>query len=524
MDLAKFSVIAALVVILGVPFLFRPDDAGRAPGADEARLVVITPHIEHLRIEFARAFSEWHDLKYGEPVWVDFRQPGGTSEIRKQLVAQYDAAYSRGDIAPDGSCEPGTMPYDILFGGGSYEHNQMKQGVAIELPSGREGRLPISVPMDYPQAQLDNWFGENRIGASPLYDPDQYWLGTALSSFGIVYNRDVLARLGVEPPRDWESLTDPAYAGWLALADPRQSGSVATTFESILNNYGWERGWRVLRAMSANAQYFSNTSAKAPIDVSNGEAAAGVAIDFYGRFQSQALREPGGGPETSRVGYVDPEGLVFVDPDPVSILRGGPHPEMARRFVEYLLTEQGQSVWQLPAKGDIAPAEALGPRTHELRRMPVRRVMYQRYFERFIDKVNPFEIASEARSLGWRSMISPMMGAFGIDLHMECRHAWDAMHAVIDAAEAGELDGATLRARSFDSPAALIAHAESIFYAMPVHRFEDGREVIFSEATYDEVRNDWRDPKRASELKIAYTRFFRANYERLVELANELGV
>jgi ABC-type Fe3+ transport system substrate-binding protein len=524
MNPARLAVVASLVIILGVPFLFRPADAGRAPDAGEARLVVITPHIEHLRIEFARGFSEWHELKYGEPVWVDFRQPGGTSEIRKQLIAQYDAAYRRGDIAADGSCPPGTMPYDILFGGGSYEHDQMKRGVAIELPGGREGTLPISVPLDYSQSQLDEWFGENSVGSAVIYDPDQYWLGTAMSSFGIVYNRDLLERLGLEPPRDWESLTDPRYAGWLALADPRQSGSVATTFESILNNYGWEKGWRTLRAMCANAQYFAASSTKAPLDVSAGEAAAGLAIDFYGRYQSQALREPGGGAESSRVGYLDPEGLVFVDPDPVSILRGGPHPELARRFVEYLLTEQGQSVWQLPAKGDIAPADAFGPREYELRRMPVRRVMYDRHFEQFIDKVNPFEVASDAPSLGWRSMISPLMGAFGIDLHHDCRAAWEAMHAIRAGADAGELDARALADAGFESPSDAAAHADALFFAMPVHRFADGREVVFSAETYDEVRNDWRDPLRAAELKIAYTRFFRANYERVVELARELGV
>jgi len=524
MQPAKLAVIISLVVILGVPFLFRPDDAGRAPETDERRLIIITPHIEHLRIEFSRGFSEWHELHYGEPVWIDFRQPGGTSEIRKQLLAQYTAAVRRGDISRSGEAEPGVMPYDILFGGGSYEHDQMKRGVRVEFDGQRPAVVPISVPMDIPQRRLDEWFGENRIGASVLYDPDLHWLGVALSSFGIVYNRDVLEELGLDAPHDWEDLTDHRYAGWLALADPRQSGSVATAYESILNNYGWERGWRTLRAMSANAQYFANSSTKTPLDVSAGEAAAGVAIDFYGRYQSQALREPGQPPESSRVGYVDPEGLVFVDPDPVSVLRGGPNPELAMRFVEYLLSEQGQSVWQLPAKGELASPHALGPREHELRRMPARRVMYERHFESFIDKVDPFRIASEAESRGWRSMISPLMGAFGIDLHTECRAAWDALHRITAAADAGAIDPTALGKRGFDTPGELVERAESLFYAMPTHRFPDGREAVLSPTTYDEIRDDWRDPIRAGDLKIEYTRFFRENYNSLTELARSLGL
>ena len=41
-------------------------------------------------------------------------------------------------------------------------------------------------------------YGANDIGGRPLHDPDRYWFGAALSSFGIVYNAESLRRLGVE--------------------------------------------------------------------------------------------------------------------------------------------------------------------------------------------------------------------------------------------------------------------------------------------------------------------------------------
>ena len=75
--------------------------------------------------------------------------------------------------------------------------------------------------------------------------------------------------------------------------------------------------WRVLRAMCANAHSFGDSSQKAPIEVSMGEAAAGLSIGFYGRYQSQSVAPPGAPPEASRVGFIDPPGMTYIDSDPI---------------------------------------------------------------------------------------------------------------------------------------------------------------------------------------------------------------
>ncbi len=68
----------------------------------------------------------------------------------------------------------------------------------------------------------------------------------------------------------------------------------------------------------------TNVSTKPPIDVGQGECAIGLAIDFYGRGRGQAISEIGADPRAGRVGCVDPAGSVYVDADPVSVLRAGP--------------------------------------------------------------------------------------------------------------------------------------------------------------------------------------------------------
>lgn len=559
---ARLSIIGLLAVILGVPFVMsvvhRPPPA---PSGTQT-LLIVTPHIPQIRQEFAEAFERWHEREYGQRVRVDMRTPGGTTEIRTQLDAQFRAEIKNGRVRVRHGrleLETGAAAYDLMFGGGSYDHAQLArgltvtqdlfdrsplaraigldtldpgdlpstgvnkeavekalghtlpEGVVITQPQGSatpqlEVRISISAPAGFNQEQMDTWFGENRIGTQTLYDPEQFWIGTALSSFGIVYNKPLCERLGVDIPHSFEDITDFRYFGNIALADPRQSGSITTTFDSILGYYGWEKGWRILREMSANARSFTNSSTKPPTDVSQGEAAAGLAIDFYGRGQAQAV----GG---DRVGYSEPTGAVYVDADPISILNGAPNPDLARRFIQFVLSEEGQALWQFHATAgrgaDNPPGpngEPMGPRQYELRRMPVRRVMYEKYFASLIDKVDPFELASKTSNPGWRTGVQMMMGAFAIDAGDELKKAWRALN----------------RARQMpEFPRPTLEEMERLFYAFPDQRLPDGRIVPFDEEHYRTVRATWSDMSDAKRAKIAYVRFFRDQFARIVDLYEE---
>ncbi|MEM1167267.1 MAG: extracellular solute-binding protein [Planctomycetota bacterium] len=640
LQLSRLLVLGALAVVLGVPFLARPERAAEVAGARE--LHIVTPHNEQIRSEFSIAFDRWHRAVYGEPVRITWHTPGGTSAIRRQLIASYRRALEEGRFDTEGALvEPSdTMDYDLMFGGGYYEHDQLKRAQTATVGD-TEFSASISAPLPFTDEQLRAIYGENTLGAGTLYDPDKHWVGNATSAFGIMFNRDVLERLGVPEPTTWGDLADPRLAGWLALTDPRHSGSVTTTYNALLDTFGWDEGWRILRGMAANAQYFSNSSSKIPIDVSQGEAAIGVAIDFFGRTQAQAVMQEGETPETSRIGYVAPEGTTFVDPDPISLLRGAPDRELAVRFVEFTLSDQGQALWQfaagveVPVVADAAgttaghPEMLYGPVQHELRRMPSRRSVLERYGEHFVDKgTDPFAAASDARYRGWRSAVTPMMKVACITIHDEQRAAWEAIRALVDVGvssqvnqdvvervgeemvrrflawpvhevrwfdESGQpviaariaMSGATFRrerslpdigvgtelnedefARILSSPPAVVFNINSqgsIIDLVPganesseiptfavlksAHELSGGRalprintmppeikvvpvgggepEWFLNVVATLGIRDDiWRqlDAVHRAELDIAYTAYFRASYQRIVELAREHGV
>lgn len=520
----RLAIFAALLGILGVPWLMRPS-GGRQAAPAARTIVVLTPHVPQIQREFAGAFDRWHRRVHGEGVRIDWRQPGGTSEIMKVLEAHYQSAAKAGAFdftdPANPSCAVGAAAYDLMMGGGSYEFGKLKQGVrvaGVKLPSGQLGdaTIPMSTPAGFEQARLDAWYGENAIGSAQLYDPQQHWFGTALSGFGIVYNRRVFESLRLPEPTAFHDLGDPRLVGNLALADPRQSGSVTTTYDSILSDYGWERGWALLREMSGNARYFANSSPKPPIDVSHGEAAAGLAIDFYGRGQGQAVLRPGEDPATSRVGYVDPKGATFIDADPVAMLRGGPNPVIARRFIEFCLSDEAQSLWQFRAleiDGRANPAASgnpggadgrpMGPQNYSLRRMPVKREFYAKYGGHFIDRVDPFLVASNTAPAGWRSAIPIMMGAFGIDNAEECRGAWRALNACRGTPAYDE--------------------ARAAFFAFPATTMPDGAVLEFTPENLGKISAAWRAPAFRARCEVEYTRFFRESYLRLEKLATGRG-
>ncbi len=619
--MAIFIVLGLFGLILATPLAVRARlerHAGAPAGVPAATLLIVTPHVEQIRTEFGAGFDRWHRRVYGAGVAIDWRTPGGTTEIVRLLQAQYTAAASRiaaevrrtdpaallrSTFSLDALFTPDTVPTDLMLGGGSFDHGRLKDAnnvavwtpladkpgrvnawltlppnapelatidtadpvlvdavfaqddtpFRVRVPARTVGGMPdtpdwrgrlkaglaapvaldldrterrltvrMSAPAGFSPAQLDDWYGPNRIGSEKLYDPEQHWLGTALSGFGIVFNRDLLGRHGLPEPTSFADLADPRYAGLLALADPRQSGSVATNYDSVLNKEGWERGWRILREMSANARSFSSSSTQPPIDVSQGDAIAGVAIDFYGRGQAQAVQRPGESAESARVGYIDPPGAAYIDADPVSILRGAPQPDLARRFVEFCLSEEGQALWQFPPRSDpasrgnprragAADSEAgMGPLSARLRRMPVRRAMYDRYVEHFADRTNPFTLASDTPIRGWRTGLIVVMGAFGIDAGDELRVAWAALN----------------RARGNTAfPPAVLAEMESLFYSFPEHEIvnADGtrRSLPFTEANYKAIADDtnrWRDPVKGVRARIAYTEHFRAALARVADL------
>jgi spermidine/putrescine-binding protein len=261
-----------------------------------------------------------------------------------------------------------------------------------------------------------------------------------------------LERLGIDQPTSWRALADPRLRGLVSLVNPAQSGSVTTAFETLLGRLGWDRGWQVLRRAAANARTISASALRGPMDVAAGDAAMGVCIDFFGRGESQALIDHG---DPDRIRYIDPAGETTIDPDPISMLADPPDPELARRSIEFTLSDAAQGLWQLP------PGVEGGPQEFALRRIPITGSAWARDGSRYIDQdARPGVIdAPSFADRSTRAFIAPLLSAMALDERRALETAWDrivAHHAYPDTTAvvtAGDVDDPELKAmlQAFDA-------------------------------------------------------------------------
>ncbi|MBI1337413.1 MAG: extracellular solute-binding protein [Phycisphaera sp.] len=513
----KIVVVLLLALIVGVPLAMRHSDASNATdSAPGDRLVIITPHNEQIRFEFARAFNEYRVSKGQGPVAFDWRALGGTSDLRKMVLAAYEAEAKR---AHEDHRPVHGVGFDLFFGGGEYEHNVLARGIDLAKVTGEKGNLSVTVPIDMPESLLYSAFPEPDIGGARLYHPEFRWVGAALSSFGIVYNRDLLAMLKLPEPTTWSDLTSPDYLNQVALSDPGHSGSIGATYEAILRREGWTDGWKMLRRVFANSRYFTASSAKVPVDISSGEAAAGMCIDFYGRYQSGAIVNPGGG--EPRVGYVDPKYMTSVNADPISILLGAPHEKIAHEFVLWLLTPEAQGLWQKRLGVDGGPVK------FELRRLPVRQDMYSpRYMKEWTDQVNPWDYA-KAFPDGmpyYYAMVTPVSHALGIDVHDGLVAAWEAILNTKDPRKKEELlalfdampDELTL-----PPPPGWVSAADALRNDNhPMHQKAVEAEAAFEKSL--SVRySRYKDADKLTTDRVRWSIFFAEQYREVVRRASE---
>ena len=309
-----------------------------------AKLVAISPHNENIKDEFTWAFCLDHALRQGQRVDLEWRDVGGGgSSIEKHLLNVFERSDSA-DI-------------DVLWGGGEMVFMNLTR------PTGRhpEGLLQ---PLRLPDEVLQQVPAE--FGGAPFRDKDLRWIASAASSFGFLYNAGLLKKCGIAPPTRWEDLGRSRFTDLLVVADPSQSGSVAQTYRLIVCSAGsWPQGWAKLLDVLSNAKRVSDSAGAAANAPALGDALVATCIDFYGIMRAAEAPQ--------ELAYVSPEGQTTFGPDPIGILKNPPHPELARRFVDFVMSARGQAMWALPV-GHLD-----GPVRTVLGRLPVRRDVYTTY-------------------------------------------------------------------------------------------------------------------------------------------------
>ncbi|MGI5924454.1 MAG: ABC transporter substrate-binding protein [Lentisphaeria bacterium] len=528
--------IVPIFLIIALPLCLRKPAEQIDLSADQ--LVIVSPHNEAIRFEFEQGFRRYYQEQTGRKVSIDWRATGGTSEIVRYVNSAFTAsfrhywinelgkswsdeveqAYGNRRLRPEDAGYEAREAFlasnvgigiDLFFGGGQYDlHKQAQIGTLV--PCGLRERQPELFAGAEP---LLPW----GMGGEVWADKNDCYYGVCFSSFGICQNLDRLRALGydvqgdVGPLRTWRDLADTRLLGHIGLADPSKSGSINKCFEMLVQremqdrmaalagelasgaisqpqalDLAWQDAMTLIKEIGGNAAYLTFSASQVPMDTARGQIAAGMCIDFYGRGQAE-WEERHVGRKT--MVYHTPDAGSSVSADPIGLFRGAPNAERAKMFIDYVMSVDGQRLW------NYLPGTPGGPQKYSLQRLPARRDMYGAEHRQYMSapKAAPYELAGAFTYQGaWTGplfdILRTTIRVMVIDCQDELRAAWRAIVAA-------------------GGPAA-VPEAMAAFRELPYehHEARDASQLLQEAESQTRTTRDW-------------ALFFRDSYARAQDLA-----
>ena len=272
---------------------------------ESMRLTIYTSHKEEVYMPIVREFEE----RTG--IWVDVIT-GGTNELLERIESQQD-----------------NVEADVMFGGGveslkAYEH----------------------------------CFSPYVVGSSgsirePHQAEDAVWTPFSALPVVLIYNTKL-----VSPDKitGWSSLSDPIFRGRIAFADPAISGSSFTALATqILAGKSMDK---TLATLAENLQgKILSSSGDVLYAVADGSCLVGITLE------ETALKYIAAGADLA---MVYPEEGTSCVPDASAIVKGAPHSENAKRFLDFTVSYEVQqmlseSSYRRPVRSDIPAGDSLLP-------------------------------------------------------------------------------------------------------------------------------------------------------------------
>lgn len=206
--------------------------------------------------------------------------------------------------------------FDVLFGGTGDVHEA----------GTKEGLITFYKPKVWTQL-YPNLRKQVKDAYIPLYT----------GALGFAVNDTVLKRRGLSAPTDWPDLGDPKYKGLVAMPNPNTSGTAYTMITTLIQIYGEDQAFDLLKKIHNNVPRngYTRPGSGAAFLAARGEVAVGVT--FMHDAVAQNVR---GFP----VRAVAPKAGTGTEIGGVSLVTGAPHPDAAKKFIEFVLTPETQKL------------------------------------------------------------------------------------------------------------------------------------------------------------------------------------
>jgi iron(III) transport system substrate-binding protein len=208
-------------------------------------------------------------------------------------------------------------------------------------------------------------------------DKDGNYVAQRLNMMTIYIRHDKVPP--ADEPKTWADLLDPKYKGKMVITNP----SFTSLQVSVVGMMSKERGWGFYEKLRDNDIMLVQSNQQVSDMLKRGERLIAVgATDSYAAAERKA-----GHPMKT----LYPSDGVFVISSPTSVVKGGPNPNAAKLFAEFMLSDEVQNIFPadggFSARTDIAAPEG-SPPLSSIKVLPVDYAYIQKESVRIKKKFN----------------------------------------------------------------------------------------------------------------------------------------
>ena len=217
---------------------------------------------------------------------------------------------STGEVLTKIEEEKGNPSADVWFGGTTDPYNE----------AAAKGLL---LPYDAKNA--------SHIVGPQFKDADNNWYGIYRGILGFFWNKEELARLGLQPPKDWDDLAKPEYKGLVSFSNPNTAGTGKLIVNTMVQMKGEAAAMEFFKAVDKNiCQYTKSGSGPSKL-VPTGEIVIGVGFLHDVVYQ---IVDNG----YDNIGMCAPASGTSYEIGATAIFKGCKNLDNAKKFIEFALS------------------------------------------------------------------------------------------------------------------------------------------------------------------------------------------
>lgn len=240
--------------------------------------------------------------EYLSAVCSKFEQTTGIKTTYQRL--------STGEVLTKIAEENGNPSADVWFGGTTDPYNEAA-AKGLLLPYAAKNASHLVGPQF--KEKNNNWHGIYR------------------GILGFFWNTEELARLNLQPPKDWDDLLKPEYKGLISFSNPNTAGTGKLIVNTMVQMKGLDAAMKYFAAVDKNISQYTKSGSGPSKLVPTGEIVIGIGFLHDVVYQ---IVDNG----YDNLGMAAPKSGTSYEIGATAIFKGTKNEENAKKFVEFALS------------------------------------------------------------------------------------------------------------------------------------------------------------------------------------------